>query len=220
MERNAWQAVVESLEAEGVPFVFGIPGDPTFLYDALYDSRSARAVLVRHETSGVFMSMAYARVTGKPGVCFGSPGPGVANLVPGLLEAHSACTPVIALACTASTKKEGMGAFQMFMKELATAVQYKAPVTWVVLNNYSLGWPKLHQKLVGGRYIATDFECQPDFAAVARANQCFGERVAEPAQVRGALERALQANEAGTPAVLDFVVEPWEFGPGFARVYQ
>jgi len=552
-ERYAWEAVVEALEVEGVPSVFGLPGDPRFLYDALYDS-SIRSVLVREETSGVFMAMAYARLTGRPGVCFGSPGPGVANLLPGLMEADAACTPVIALASTADTRHEGMGAFQevdqlsmvkpvtkwstrvtqpekvpwtmrrafsiatsgkpgpvyveiptdialqqadipsyvpapgplrpagdpeaveaaaallaqakrplivagggtilsgaqaelkalaemrgapvmttpsgrgsipedhplalglvglyltrvgekaygeadllmsvgsrneefqtggwrcfpqdarfvqididpfeigrnwvpdaaiigdarlvlgqlaasledrrpwdtewsedltgqkgayesevdadcrsdavpikskrvvkelnrvfggdailvnengsqdiwsyycpyyqvtsggycvppgeqtcmgfgvagaigaklampgkrvvcvtgdgafqMFMKELPTAVQYDAPVTWVVLNNDSLGWIKYHQKRMGDRYISTDFDVQPDFVGIARANRCFGERVTEPGEVRSALERALQANEDGIPAVLDFVIDPWDFGPGFDRFHQ
>jgi len=557
-ERYAWQAVVEALEAEDIPLVFGIPGDPRFLYDALYDSSRIRAILVREETSGVFMAMACARLAGRPGVCFGSPGPGVANLLPGLMEASAACAPVIALASTVDTRHEGMGAFQevdhlalvepvtkwstrvvrpekvawamrrafsvatsgkpgpvyveiptnvalrpaeipryvpcprplrpagdpemieaaaellaqaerplivagggvvlsgaqgelkklaelrsipvmttpsgrgslpedhplalglvglyftkvgetaygdadllvtvgsrneefqtgrwqyfpqgarfvqididpfeigrnwipdvaivgdaklalrqlvaalerekttrpwdtawgeelsrrkreyeaeveadcltedvpirskrvvkelnrvfggdailvnengsqdlwsyycpyyqvavgghcvppgeqtcmgfgvagaigaklampgkrvvcvtgdgafqMFMKELPTAVQYEAPVTWAVLNNASLGWIKYHQKeRLGGRYIATDFQVQPDFVGIASANRCFGERVIEPSQVRSALERALRANEEGTPAVLDFVIDPWEFGPGFERFHQ
>ena len=109
----------------------------------------------------------------------------------------------------------GDGAFQMFMKELPTAVQYKAPVTWVVLNNYSLGWIKLHQKAAGERYIAVDFEAQPDFAAVAEASGCFGLKVSEPSDVRSAFKEALRHNLGGVPAVLDFVVDPWDFPDGF-----
>lgn len=112
MAMNAWQQIVAALEAEGIPFVFGLPGNPKHLYDALYDSTSVRPILVRHETSGAFMAMAYARVSGNVGCCFGCPGPGVANLVPGILEAHSGCTPVLALSVRASTATEGMGAFQ------------------------------------------------------------------------------------------------------------
>jgi acetolactate synthase-1/2/3 large subunit len=553
-ERYAWHAVVEALEVEEVPMVFGLPGNARLLYDALYDSRKVRPVLVREETSGAFMAMAYARLTNKPGVCFGSPGPGVANLVAGLMEAYAACTPLVALASSVDMMREGMGvfqevdqlsivrpitkwsvrvtqpekvpwvmrrafhiaitgkpgpvyievptdvalqgadipkyvssskpsrpngdpeaidsvadllaraarplivagggsilsgaqaeirelaelrtvpvmttpsgrgsipedhplalglvglyltkvgeraygeadllvtvgsrneefqsgswryfprgakyiqididpfeigrnwlpdvgivgdaksvlrqimaslrakrhrdtrwgdelaeemrlythevqkecsadtviikskrvvkeleqvfggdailvkengsqdiwtyycpfyrvtaggqcvppgeqtcmgfgvagaigaklampdkrvvcvtgdaAFQMFMKELPTAVQYHAPVTWVVLNNNGLGWIRYGQRRLGGRYIATDFDTQPDFAAVAHANKCYGERVEEPSKVRGALERALKANEGGTPAVLDFLVDGWDFGPGFERFHQ
>jgi acetolactate synthase I/II/III large subunit len=112
MIRNPWQQVVASLESEGVEYVFGLPGNAKHFYDQLYDSASIRAVLVRHETSGAFMAMAYARVTGKIGVCYGCPGPGVANLVPGILEAYSGCMPVLALSVRASTQTEGMGAFQ------------------------------------------------------------------------------------------------------------
>jgi acetolactate synthase-1/2/3 large subunit len=109
----------------------------------------------------------------------------------------------------------GDGAFQMFMKELPTAVQYKAPVTWVVLNNYSLGWIKLHQKVAEERYIAVDFDVQPDFAAMAEASGCFGVQVRAPSDVRSALEEALRQNLNGVPAVLDFVVDPWDFPDGF-----
>ena len=109
----------------------------------------------------------------------------------------------------------GDGAFQMFMKELPTAVQYDAPVTWIVLNNYSLGWIKLHEKAAGGRYIAVDFEAQPDFAAIAEASGCYGQQVTDPGDIRSALENALKWNLDGVPAVLDFVVDPWDFPEGF-----
>jgi acetolactate synthase I/II/III large subunit len=109
---NGWQAVVRGLEAEGIPVVFGLPGSAKHLYDQLYDSDKVRSVLVRHETSGVYMAMAWARIRNEPAVCFGSPGPGVANLVPGVLEAYSGCTPMLVLGVRAATKTYGMGAFQ------------------------------------------------------------------------------------------------------------
>lgn len=114
----------------------------------------------------------------------------------------------------------GDGAFQMFMKELPTAVQYEAPVTFVVLNNFSLGWVKFSQKRRGSRFVATDFTSQPDFAQVAQACQCHGQRVEHPADIRGALEGALNANAAGKPAVVEFIVDGWDFAPGFKRFYE
>ncbi len=114
----------------------------------------------------------------------------------------------------------GDGAFQMFMKELPTAVQYGAPVTYVVLDNAGLGWIKFGQKRRGDRYIASDFTAQPDFAAVARASGCYGERVDRSTEIKPALERALQANSEGRPAVLDFIVDGWDFAPGFKRYYE
>ncbi len=556
-ERRCWDVIVEALQKENVGYLFGLPGHPAALYDSLYDTTGIEAVLVRHEASGVFMAMAYAKLTRQPGVCFGSPGPGVANLVPGVLEAHSGCAPIVVLGSSASTALEGKGAFQetpqmemlrpitkwsfklpsadraawavrrafsiasngkpgpvyidvpfdvgtsytseteyspsdrlirvrpdwervkeaaglilaserpvivagggahasgcsgelisfsellgvpvlttpcgrgvvpeshplalgivglyrthvgkdvyqgadliislgskneefqtaawshfpegakfvqvdvdpceigrnwipdaalvgdvrlalrdlmavlsekirhtpfeemprvrgiveakeafqrqveeecsdssvplkskrivheanevfgsgtvlvnengsqdlwsyyfpyyrvldvdccvapaeqtcmgfgvagaigaklaapdrrvlcttgdgafqMFMKELPTAVQYGAPVTWVVLNNYSLGWIKLHEKAAGERYIAVDFEAQPDFAAVAEACGCYGSQITSPKGIRTALEESLRQNEEGVPAVLDFVVDPWDFPDGFKEFH-
>ncbi len=111
---TGWQAVVEGLKAEGVRFVFGLPGDPKHLYDALVELRpdGPEPIGVRHETSGAFMAMAYTRVTNEVAVCFGCPGPGIANLVPGILEAYSGCTPMLIIGVRASRHTNGMGAFQ------------------------------------------------------------------------------------------------------------
>lgn len=110
--RRAWRAICEALDVEGVEYLFGLPGNPELLYDDLYDFPQIKPVLVRFETSAVFMAMAYARVSGKVGVVHASPGPGMANLVPGLLEASYACSPVVSLVSAAAVEHEGMGAFQ------------------------------------------------------------------------------------------------------------
>jgi len=114
----------------------------------------------------------------------------------------------------------GDGAFQMFMKELPTAVQHSTPVTYVVLNNFSLGWVRFNQKRRRGRFIATEFHVQPDFVKVAEACQCFGGRVEKPGEIRPMLEKALQANKEGKPAVLEFIVDGWDFPPGFKSFYE
>ena len=114
----------------------------------------------------------------------------------------------------------GDGAFQMFTNELATAVQFKAPVLYLVLNNKSLGWIKFHQRRLGDRFVATDFDVQPDFMKVAEANQCFGVRVSRPEEIRPALENALAATKAGTPAVVECIVDGWDFSFGFNNFYE
>jgi acetolactate synthase-1/2/3 large subunit len=110
--RKPWRAVCEALSAERVEYVFGLPGNPELLYHDLYDFPEVRPVLVRMETSAVFMAMAYARVSGRVGVVHASPGPGMANLVPGLLEAHYACSPIVCVVSAASRLHEGRGGFQ------------------------------------------------------------------------------------------------------------
>jgi acetolactate synthase I/II/III large subunit len=111
-KKKPWRAICEALDSEGVEYVFGLPGNPLYLYNDLYDFPSVKPVLTRMETSAVFMAMAYARVSGRAGVLHSSPGPGMANLVPGLLEAYYACSPIVCLVSAASRQHEGMGGFQ------------------------------------------------------------------------------------------------------------
>lgn len=128
MPKTAWRAVVEALEAEGVEVIFGLPGNPQHLLEDLKAHSKIRFVLMRDEPSAVDCAYAYARLTGKPGVCFSNPGPGITNLVTGLLEATSGSLPVIALCNGVSERENGMGAFQ----EL-DAVAMMRPVTkWAV----------------------------------------------------------------------------------------
>ena len=61
--RRPWAAVCEALAREGVEYVFGLPGNPELLYNDLFEYPQITPVLVRHETSAVFMAMAYARAT-------------------------------------------------------------------------------------------------------------------------------------------------------------
>ena len=103
----------------------------------------------------------------------------------------------------------GDGSFQMVMNVLPVAAEYGLGVTWCVLNDNALGSIRDTQVYrFGERVIGTEFQVQPDFAAIAWACGCHGERVEDPADVDGAVARALEANERGTPAVLDFVVAP------------
>ncbi|KTD31695.1 acetolactate synthase [Legionella moravica] len=91
------QLVVKCLEAQGVEFVFGIPGAKIdTVFDALEDS-SIQLVLCRHEQNAAFMAQAYGRLTGKPGVVLVTSGPGVSNLATGLLTATTEGDPIVAI---------------------------------------------------------------------------------------------------------------------------
>ena len=111
MARTAWQAAVEALEAEGVRYAFGLPGNPLHLVADL-DGSSVTPILARNESSAVFMAYGYARVSREVGVCFGNPGPGTTNMVSGMLEADSACVPVVALSNGTVSRFDGAGALQ------------------------------------------------------------------------------------------------------------
>jgi acetolactate synthase-1/2/3 large subunit len=102
----------------------------------------------------------------------------------------------------------GDGSFQMAMNILPVAAQYRLGVTWCVLADGALGSIQEIQELsYGGRVFATSFDVQPDFAKLAEACQCYGEKVEDPRQLRHALGRAIEANNRGVPAVLDIVVK-------------
>src|ERR671923_1839995 len=96
-ERKASDLFVECLEAEGVRFVFGIPGEETLdLNESLEDS-SIAFVPVRHEQAGAYMADMYGRLTRRAGVCLGTLGPGATNLVTGIADALLDRSPMVAL---------------------------------------------------------------------------------------------------------------------------
>jgi acetolactate synthase-1/2/3 large subunit len=103
----------------------------------------------------------------------------------------------------------GDGSFQMVLPVLPAAAENRLPVTWCVLDDQALGSIRdLQEFRMHGRYLATSFEFQPDFAAIGAACGCYGETVTSPDQIGPALRRALAANTAGQPAVLAFRVAP------------
>jgi|HubBroStandDraft_6_1064221.scaffolds.fasta_scaffold00878_7 acetolactate synthase-1/2/3 large subunit len=96
-ERKASEVFVDCLEAEGVRYVFGIPGEETLdLNESLSDS-SVEFIPVRHEQGGAYMADAYGRLTGRAGVCLGTLGPGATNLVTAVADAFLDRAPLVAL---------------------------------------------------------------------------------------------------------------------------
>jgi acetolactate synthase-1/2/3 large subunit len=110
--KTVWRAVAEALETEGVEYVFGLPGNPKHLIYDLTERTKIKFVLVRDESSAAACAYAYARLARRPGVVFSNPGPGITNLVTGLLEATSGSLPVIAISNGVVLAHDGRGAFQ------------------------------------------------------------------------------------------------------------
>ena len=91
------QKIVDVLSAQGVEYVFGVPGAKIdAVYDALVDG-GPRLVVCRHEQNAAFMAGAIGRLTGNPGVVLVTSGPGTTNLATGLLTATTEQDPVVAL---------------------------------------------------------------------------------------------------------------------------
>jgi len=88
---------IQCLEAEDVEYIFGIPGEENIdLMDSLSRSK-IKFVLARHEQAAAFMADVYGRMTGKPGVCLATLGPGATNLITGVANAHLDKVPLVAI---------------------------------------------------------------------------------------------------------------------------
>ncbi|HSD16046.1 MAG TPA: thiamine pyrophosphate-binding protein, partial [Thermomonas sp.] len=108
------EAVIRSLEAEGVDICWGIPGGAILpLYDAWARvEHTVRHILVRHEQGAGHMAQGYARATGKVGVCMGTSGPGATNLVTPVADAFLDSTPLVVITGQVPTHLIGSDAFQ------------------------------------------------------------------------------------------------------------
>ncbi len=95
--RRASDVFVECLEAEGVRYVFGIPGEETLDLNQSLANSSVAFVPVRHEQGGAYMADMYGRLTGRAGVCLGTLGPGAMNLVMAIGDAYLDRAPLVAL---------------------------------------------------------------------------------------------------------------------------
>ncbi len=97
MGNSGAELLVKCLEAQGVRYIFTVPGasiDP--ILDVLVD-HGPEIILCRHEQNAAFMAQAYGRITGQPGVCMATAGPGLTNLVTGIATAWSERSPVVAI---------------------------------------------------------------------------------------------------------------------------
>ncbi|SDZ83535.1 acetolactate synthase-1/2/3 large subunit [Thalassobacillus cyri] len=103
---NVAQLLVKCLENEGVEYIFGVPGEENIdLMDALVDSE-IEFIVTRHETSAAFMAGTYGRLTGKPGVCLATLGPGATNLLTGVANANMDHCPLIAITGQAGLNRQ------------------------------------------------------------------------------------------------------------------
>ncbi|MCU1362582.1 MAG: acetolactate synthase, large subunit [Acidimicrobiaceae bacterium] len=112
MQLTGAQALIKSLEREGVDTIFGLPGGAILpVYDPILDS-SIRHILVRHEQGAGHMAEGYALATGKAGVAMVTSGPGATNIVTPIGNAHMDSTPLVVITGQVATAAIGSDAFQ------------------------------------------------------------------------------------------------------------
>ena len=105
---------IKTLEDEGVEYIFGIPGEENLDFlDSLSRSKKIKLILTRHEQAAGFMAATYGRLTGKPGVCLSTLGPGATNFVTAAAYAQLGAMPMIMLAGQKPIRKSKQGRFQI-----------------------------------------------------------------------------------------------------------
>ncbi|MGK0372402.1 MAG: acetolactate synthase-1/2/3 large subunit, partial [Glaciecola sp.] len=110
---KASDLMVKALEAEGVEYIFGIPGEENLdLLESLRNS-SIRLILTRHEQGAGFMAATYGRLTGKVGVCLSTLGPGATNLVTPAAYAQLGAMPMLMITGQKPIKTSKQGRFQV-----------------------------------------------------------------------------------------------------------
>jgi hypothetical protein len=110
---NGADAVLRSLEAEGVDIVFGLPGGAILpVYDAFARGTTVRHVLARHEQGAGHMAEGYARASGRTGVAIATSGPGATNLVTPIADAWMDSTPLVCITGQVRSHLIGTDAFQ------------------------------------------------------------------------------------------------------------
>ena len=107
------EIVVRTLDELGVRHVFGYPGGAVlFIYDALFNQKKIKHILVRHEQGAAHAADAYARSNGKAGVCLVTSGPGITNAVTGIATAFMDSVPLVVISGQVPSHAIGQDAFQ------------------------------------------------------------------------------------------------------------
>ncbi|MFJ9350967.1 acetolactate synthase large subunit [Streptomyces sp. NPDC101237] len=134
--------LVRCLRAEGVEYVFGIPGEENIRFVDALNGSGIRYVLVRHEQAASFMAEIYGRLTGRAGVCSATLGPGAINLLLGVADATTNSAPLVALAAQGSLRRLHKESHQVI-----DLVSMFAPVTqWAAQISCPDGVPEMTRK--------------------------------------------------------------------------
>ena len=111
-ELSGAEAIARVLKEEGVPQIFGVHGGHIWSMLGATCEAGIRMIHMRHEQSGTYAADGWGRVMRRPGVCFGTAGPGLYNMVGALSHAYLSRSPVVAIAGQHGTTQDGWGPFQ------------------------------------------------------------------------------------------------------------
>lgn len=121
---NTAELLVRCLENEGVRYIFGLPGEENMAVLNALENSSIQFITTRHEQGAAFMADVYGRLTGRPGVCLSTLGPGATNLITGVADANLDCAPLVAI-----TGQVGTDRMHIESHQYLDLVAMFAPVT-------------------------------------------------------------------------------------------
>jgi len=121
---NTAELLVKCLENEGVEYIFGLPGEENMAVLHALETSQIKFITTRHEQGAAFMADVYGRLTGKPGICLSTLGPGATNLMTGVADANLDCAPLIAI-----TGQVGTDRMHIDSHQYLDLVAMFAPVT-------------------------------------------------------------------------------------------
>ncbi len=163
---KAAELLIKCLEHEGVRYVWGVPGEETMdILEALGDSQQTRFIPTRHEQGAAFMADVWGRLTGSPGVCLATLGPGATNLLTGVADAYLDHAPLVAI-----TGQAGLERVYKESHQYVDIVSMFAPVTkWNTRIERGAAIPEVTRKAfriaTTEKYGPTHLELPEDVAA-------------------------------------------------------
>jgi len=127
---TAVKLLLQYLKAEGVEYIFGIPGGPLMpLYEAIFETGDIIPIMAKHEEGAAFMADGYARATGRLGVCCVTSGPGCTNATTGIAVSYSDGIPLLIVTAQVATSAFGRGAIQESSGYEVDVVDLFKPIT-------------------------------------------------------------------------------------------
>lgn len=111
---NVAELFVHCLEQEGVEYIFGLPGEENLDFLNALQKSKIKFIVTRHETGAALMASMIGRLTGKPGVCLSTLGPGATNLLTGVANANMDRSPVVAITAQAGLNRQHKESHQSY----------------------------------------------------------------------------------------------------------
>ena len=177
-EKSGANILIEALCDLGVEIVFGYPGGAVLpIYDALFQQKKIRHILVRHEQAATHAAEGYARATGKPGVVLVTSGPGATNAITGITDALMDSIPMVVITGQVATHLIGTDAFQE--ADTVGLTRHCTKHNYLVKDPAKLG-PTVHEAF----HIATSGRPGPVVIDIPKDVQVATARYAKPGPIQ------------------------------------